>query len=381
MHIRVDPESGRVEEGQLFEYEALEAGQYFAGELTCTDEEAWELLQTLANLEEEAAVELRLGKATRRGYGKVTLWLEPWGDDKPPVWVQQPIAERVDEGADELTLTLLTDAVVTDAWGRFVTGFDETCRCGKDQPECRCRCEWLSDALGFDVRVVEGRDFAATHRLDGFNTQLRLPRWRDVALRAGSTARLKVLEEPKGGLLEALARIERKGIGQRRNEGYGRVAFDHPLHDDHEALSGTKVTIPGAIDLGIREKTEEKARMEFREDWDKALDDTSWDSCQKPAFAGLARWLEARRHEPIGKLIEKMEALGEPDELLIEQLGGAAERGDREIANPLTEEKGFKLVKKLLKRLQGKDEAHQPLGVRMLADRLAEAAERKEGGR
>jgi hypothetical protein len=121
--------------------------------------------------------------------------------------------------------------------------------------------------------------------------------------------------------------------------------------------------------------------MEFREDWDKALDDTSWDSCQKPAFAGLARWLEAHRHEPIDELLEKMDAVGEPDAQLIELLGGAAERGDREIANQLTDEDGFTEVKKLLKRLQGKDEAHQPLGVRMLADRLAEAAERKEGGR
>ncbi len=365
MHIRVDPQSGRVAEGQLFEYEALEAGQYFAGELTCADEEAWELLQTLASLEEEADVELRLGKATRRGYGKVTLWLEPW-DDENPVWIQQPLAERVDEGADELTLTLLTDAIVTDAWGRFVTGFDS---------------EWLSEALGFDVQVVEGRDFAATHLVDGFNTQLRLPHWRDVALAAGSTARLKVMEEPKGGLLEALARIEREGLGRRRNEGYGRVAFDHPLYDAQETLTGTRVTIPEAIDFAIWETTEESARMGFREDWRKALEDTSWDSCRDPAFAGLARWLDAHRHEPIDELLEKMSAVGEPDAQLIERLGGAEERGDREIANRLTDKDGFTEVEKLLRRLEEKEEAHWPLGVRMLADRLAEAAEREEGGR
>ena len=367
MHIRVDPESGRVEEGQLFEYEALEAGQYFAGELTCADEEAWDLLQTLTGLKEEADVDLRLGKATRRGYGKVTLWLEPWDDDKPPVWVQQPLAERVDEGADELTLTLLTDAVVTDAWGRFATGFDDG---------------WLSEALGFDVRVVEGRDFAATHLLDGFNTKLRLPRWRDVALRAGSTARLKVLEAPEEGLLEALARIERKGLGRRRNEGYGQVAFNHPVYGYGPGLSETAVAIPEDLELSSA-----KTVTEFEEWWRKTLNedergqDRHWHKCRGTGFLGLARWLDAHRHEPIDDLVEKMSAVGEPDAQLIELLGGAEERGDREIANRLTDKDGFTEVEKLLRRLEEKEEAHWPLGVRMLANRLAEVADREEGGR
>ncbi|MDY6876468.1 MAG: RAMP superfamily CRISPR-associated protein [Chloroflexota bacterium] len=379
MHIRVDPESGRVKEGQIFEYEALEAGQYFAGEMTCIDEDAWELLKTLTDLEEETSVSLRLGKATRRGYGKVTLWLQqPDEDNEPSIWIQQPLGERIEESKDSLTLTLLTDAVVTDAWGRFITGFDETCQCGKDESECQCKCEWLSDTLGFDVQVVKGCAFAATHLVDGFNTKLRLPRWRDVALTAGSTVQLKILDAPKDGLLDALAQIEQEGIGLRKNEGCGQVAFNHPIHTNCAGLTDTQIEIPSEVDLAMRGDTDEGAKAKFREDWAEYLEDQQWDQCKAIRFLGLARWLDAHRHEPIDVLLGKMDALGEPDELLIERIGGVEEHGDREIANPLADEKCFGLIKKMVNRLQEKNATHRPLGVRILADRLAEAASERE---
>ena len=367
MHIRVDPESGRVEEGQLFEYEALEAGQYFAGELTCTDEDTWELLQTLTGLEEKSSVPLRLGKATRRGYGKVTLWLQqPDEDDEPSIWVKRSLDERVEEEEKELTLTLLTDAIVTDDWGQFATGFED---------------EWMTRELKFKVAVMERRAFAATHLVDGFNTKLRLPRWRDVALAAGSTVQLRILEVPKEGLLDILARVEREGIGLRRNAGYGRVVFNHPVYGYGNGLSDTPVKIPPNLALITGGEPDESPEEVFQQKWERTLGGRDWSPCEKARFLGLARWLDTHRHESIDELLGKMGALGEPDELLIECIGGAEERGDRGIANPLTDEDGFKLIRKLLQKLRDKDEAHRPLGVRILADRLAEAASEKEGGR
>ena len=363
MHIRINPESGRVEERQLFDYEVLEAGQFFAGELVCTDEQAWDLLQDLTGLEEKTPVSLRLGKATHRGYGKATLWLETCDEGNPHIWIQRPIDERVDNGTKELTLTLLTDAIVTDTWGRFATGFED---------------EWLNRELGFPVKVLDGHDFAATHLVDGFNNKLRLPRWRDVALTAGSTVRLNILEVPKKDLLK---RIEREGIGLRKSEGYGRVAFNHPIYNiNNIGLTDAPVKIPPELALGTDTEPIESTRTKFQERWNESLDTQPWKQCEKARFLGLARWLDAHRRESIGELLEAIETLGEPDELLIERLGGAEERGDREIANPLTEEKGFTLVKKLLKQLQDKDEAHRPLGVRMLADRLVKAAGKEEVG-
>ena len=359
MHIRVAPQTGRVEEGQLFEYVALEEGQYFVGELVCADEDAWGLLKEFTGLEEQEPIPLRVGKGTRRGYGQMTLWLERL-DDEPPVWIQQSLEKRVNEDA-ELTLTLLTDAVVTDAWGRFVTGFEDG---------------WLSRELGFGVEVVDGRDFAATRIVDGFNTQLWLPRWRDVVLAAGSSVRLRVLERPKGGLLAALARIEQEGIGLRRNEGYGQVAFNHPVYANFTGLTSTSIPIPPAIEMAQRGEASPQA--EFRHDWKEHLADQPWERCQDDPFLALARWLDAHRHDDISRLLTEMEELGRPDTHLIERVGGEGEYGAREKPNRLVNTEGFRLVKALLERLQDEDRAHWPLGIRMLADRLAEVAGQKE---
>jgi CRISPR-associated protein Csx10 len=362
MHIRIDPETGRVEEGQLFEYAALESGQFFAGEIVCADEEAWDLLQTLADLKAGEPVSLRLGKATRRGYGKVTLWLEPMDGNSAYMWVQKPVAERVKEGREELTLTFLTDAVISDPWGRFVTGF---------------KSEWLTQELSFPVRVIEGRAFAATRLVDGFNTKVRLPRWRDIALAAGSTVRLRLLDLYTSELQDRLQEIERKGIGLRRNEGYGRVVFGHPLYDSDSGLSDVPIEIPAGLAEEARLEGARDKTQEFRESWKKALDKQTWSQCQDARFLGLARWLDARQHDAVEELLSTLETAGEPDELLIECVGGREERGDREIANPLTDEAGLKLVKRMLQRLRDEDAPAQQLGIRMVADRLAEAAGKK----
>lgn len=230
---------------------------------------------------------------------------------------------------------------------------------------------------------MKGRDFAATHLVDGFNTKLRLPRWRDVALMAGATVRLKIEKPPEKGLLGALAQIEHEGIGRRCNEGYGRVAFNHPIYGINIGLTDAPIKIPPELALGTDAEPIENTRTKFQEMWNKSLDAQPWKRCEKARFLGLARWLDAHRREGVGELLDAMETLGEPDELLIGRIGGKEERGGREIANPLTEDEGFKLVKKLLKRLQEEqeeNEVHWPLGIRMLADRLAKAAGEKEAG-
>ena len=377
MHIRIEPQTGRVEEGQLFDYVALEAGQYFIGELVCADEDAWELLQEFTGLAEGKPIKLRMGKGTRRGYGQVTLWLERSDEGKPSAWVKQPLEERLNEGVEKRTLTLLTDAVVADSWGRFVTGFEN---------------EWLKRELGFEVTVMEGRDFAATKVVDGFNTQLRLPRWRDVALAAGSSVRLQLAEPLTVELRKKLAEVEREGIGLRRNEGYGQVAFDHPVYKNCAGLTtGTQITIHDEVSQDAKPGT---TLTTFKRKWEKALAESEqnkekqWRQCRGTPFLALARWLDAHRHEDIAWLLVEMEELGTPDNSLIDLIRSQGkesdedEYGDREKASRLTGT-GFKLVKDLLKQLQEQegDRDDRSLGIRMLADRLADVAGQKEGGR
>jgi CRISPR-associated protein Csx10 len=365
MHVHVDPKMGRAAEGDLFEYVALEAGQLFAGELVCADGNAWDLLQDLTGLVEQQPVTLRLGKATRRGYGEMTLWLERMDEDDPSPWIQQAIRERVKEDESDLTLTLLSDAVVTDTWGRFATGFE---------------VGWLRDQLpGIPLEpkteAVEC-GFAGAKDVDGFNTKLRLPRWRDVALAAGSSARLRLAAPLDAEAIRRLEEIERDGIGLRRSEGFGQIAFNHPVYTG----DGSEVTIPDALRT---DEAKTETATPWRKQWEEALaaqPETEWDECRGEPFLALARWLDARRHEGVQWLLAEMQSLGEPNGVLVERLGGKEEYGDRGIAAPLAKKEGFALVERLLEQLRDHDPAHHLQGVHVLADRLAEVAGEKEKG-
>jgi CRISPR-associated protein Csx10 len=144
--------------------------------------------------------------------------------------------------------------------------------------------------------------------LDGFNTKIRLPRWRDVALAAGSTVRLRLLEPYTSELQDRLQEIEREGVGLRRNEGYGRVAFEHPLYDSDGGLGDARIEIPAGLAEEAHLEGAKDETQEFRESWKKTLDGQTWSQCRDARFLGLARWLDARQHDAVEELIETLKA-------------------------------------------------------------------------
>ena len=382
LHIQVDEETGRVKKGQLYGYTVLEAGQYFVGEILCSGEEAWQQLQDMTGIAEKTAMEWRLGKARRRGYGKVTAWLERL-DKQPHSWIQLPLAERVPDPSQRLSLTLLTDTIIANRWGQQATGFSE---------------DWLEEVLG--LGKVEIQDaFARSRVVDGFNSHLGLPRWRDTALVAGSVVWF-TLGEPPDDWAERMKKLERDGIGLRRNEGFGRVAFNHPVYDQRDKLTESNIPLDRAMRLGSRPRTDK-----FAKQWEETLDGLL------PAkvdgrFTVIARWLHTNSNTPPAQLIEhlgfrsvkqggnikcekiehpenrpKDKILGEPNEELIESIG-ESEYGARGKDNFFLgdgKEVTHKICEALLK-LSEKDKQYYRRGIEILADRIAALAGDKEGG-
>jgi CRISPR-associated protein Csx10 len=362
MHIRIDPEKGRVTEGDLFGYVALDAGQYFVGDIMCTNKAAWNQLQALAEIEPEQPLVLRLGKARHRGYGKVTVWFQIV-EDESDVWIRQPLEERVSEEKQELRLTLLTDTIITDPWGRYATGFEEN---------------WLSEILGQRVEIAGAAD--GTHAVDGFDAKLGLPRWRDISLAAGSTVRLKLTTSLD---MDRLHQLEQNGIGLRRNEGFGRVAFNHPVYSFCQGITSDvefpQVLHPTSIPAGDEQR--------FRGHWSDTLEAKPWSKkCQDERFRAVARWLHGNRHLSPEELRGQLTLLGEPSNEAIELMGGKEEYGKRHTLKPeadqLAKHPGVDLVNRMLTELEGFAEYRRfwSLGIRMLAEHVAAAVESDDKG-
>jgi CRISPR-associated protein Csx10 len=357
LHIQINPEQQRVATGDLFAYSALDAGQYFVGEMTFADDAAWQQFQHLAGLPRVGQpFELRLGKATRRGYGRVTARFED-GAGKEPVWIRVPLENRVTD-AQQLTLTLLTDAIISDAWGRYHLSFNAV---------------WLSRELKLPVDPDSLNVFASARQVDGFNAHLGLPRWRDTVLEAGSSVGVRLVNPP-ADWQRRLKEVERDGIGLRREEGFGRVVFNHPIYRSCEGITQSDLKLGSDLRLGTGEHLLRKEDR-FEKDWqDKLNKEKGWTQCQSEVFAAVARWLLAHRTE--SELSEKLPKLADSPSQELRDL--IADYGDRSKESKL-DRKGLELIGKLLGKLEelvGKYGAQcQARGVMMLADRVAANAE------
>lgn len=377
MHISVDPKTGRVRTGDLFGYVSLEPGQYFVGEITCTDKSVWDTLRSLTGIGGEGEVnELRMGKASRRGHGKVSLI---WRESDGLLWRGSSLTERVPSG-EQVVLTLLSDAIVTDPWGRFVPGFDAA---------------WLWRELelpeGVTVTVDKTaagaeRAFSAVRPVQSFNAKLGLPRPRDMALSAGSSVRLSFSGIDLADLQKRLAAVEQRGIGLRREEGFGRVAFNHPVYDKFANWQRK------ALDLsGIECETDAQGhdlarRSQFEQEWAEILDEKFDQKNRKkfahPPFEAAARLLHV---SPSGaEAADRLQAMGQSEQLLDERLEGRSKQNFyKEGDGKEGMEKIMKLLGSLKKLIDEQGVAPErewqiwQIGLEMLADRVAEPARRK----
>ncbi len=388
LHIRIDSERGRVAPGDLFGYMALEAGQYFVGDLLCQSAQDWQWLQSLTGIKDGEIITLRIGKASRRGYGAVSVQFECI-PDATDVWIGQTFDERVVRtgGTNEpLVLSLLTDAILPDQWGRNRMGFEQAVSHSDQKLKL---ATWLQSVLDMPIDVVTS--FSKVRPIDGFNMQLGLPRFRDTALVAGSTIVFK-LPDPPPDWAQRLEKLEWDGIGQRRHEGFGRVVVNHPVQFTAAMNSAVSYNDTRSSVLSHKLIDEQCAQS----DWKKELKENTQrisQHCRTPRFAALARWLYAQAHEPIEQIITILEndpdphhheppRFGKPDQVLIAALGGQDEYGTRHKDNFWYTQgnEGRTLVLQLLKSIRDKRQYQPaiPAAITLLAERVAEAASEEE---
>lgn len=368
MHIRVDPTTGRVQHGDLYGYVSLEAGQYFIGEVVCADGTAWQALQEMAALPVLGnPFPLYLGKATRRGHGRVTVLLGNPQDLGPAdPWRVLPLGERVpdDPLPEELVMTLLSDAILPDVWMRGRIGFSE---------------QWLGDLLGAPIEIQHA--FARSRPVDGFFGHLGLPRFRDIALVAGSAVGIHFPAGPPPDLLAILARLEEEGIGLRRAEGYGQVVFNHPLYDQRGALAENLLDWPQALQPPSQDEPIPMLVERFQKEWERVLDEVGPGVWKKERFEAIARLLRHGAGGTVTTLRERLQDdhFGQPRRLLGDNLGGP-----RKEKKSVRETKpGRKKIGDLLEKLEHHEFLREHadlapqlrrLGIEMLADRVAQGA-------
>lgn len=403
-HIQMNRANERVKTGDLFEYITLEAGQWFVGEIEAANQDCWNLLRAWTDWTDAQEFVVRVGKASQRGYGALKLKLEEMDAADAADWTALDLKTRVaaipETDSVKLSLYLLTDAIITDTWERVYAGFD---------------ARWIATLLGVaskEIHLLE--NVASVKSVDSFNSTRRMPRWRDEAITAGSAAGFTITKEGVDAIFDAwrkranhspnendsrldallwrLGEIERAGIGLRTNEGFGRVAFNHPFAPPYEAsfkkrpeLGDVFIRLGDWVDTfvphpGIHSLQELQA---FRERWQTFLDDSQasdkrWRNV-KAEFESVARLLFSSASQSDAEVTRRMGLLGKPEYLWAEDHDGSkgALKSMARSKEGKLDTKGLELVDALLKELkaQAKDDLGKwRVGMNDLAARIGVAA-------
>ncbi|NJL54081.1 hypothetical protein HC928_02195 [bacterium] len=243
IHTQRERRKGRAteQEGAVYRYDALAPQQRFAGAIICNDREDASWLHDLL----KEAQELQLGGARTAGYGRTRL--DGMGLFEQP-WQEAP--SHFSPG-DPLIVTLLSDAILRNAQGEIAPDSDT-----------------LQVALATALQVPPAQvgqvrqAFLGQTMVGGFNRKWGLPLPQMAALAMGSVL---VLE---GHHLSSqnVENLIRWGIGERREEGFGRVGvniFSTSTYTTQAKAKPAQLSSNPAF-LGTRELPEHIARRELQ---------------------------------------------------------------------------------------------------------------------
>lgn len=179
-------------------------------------------------------------------------------------------------------------------------------------------------------------------------------------------------------LQERLRHIEQEGIGLRRHEGFGCVAFNHPIYDGGMRIVDAGIEVPESLRLASASTAGSAAALhsefDFIRTWLRDLRDES--EFEKRLFhedkwEAVARWLWNAADQPIATLQASLKRFGDPKVLTDVW---------REPKDHFTGKAGQAMahLDAWLQRAAGLSEPLRRMAVQLLADHVAAAVVRKE---
>jgi len=211
IHNFRDRKKGRStdNQGELFRYEALDAGQKFQSVILCEDGDVITIQMLLVT-----EPNIWLGGSQSAGYGHTKIidlkTLNHWDE------IGIPAEDR--ENEKNLSITLLSDTLLRN-------------ECGQPVADPMLIKQSVEEVLNISL-PEPSNIFAASTLIGGFNRKWGLPLPQVPALAAGSVMVFEGIEmnEPQ------IKQLEAYGIGERREDGFGRVAVNW-LQDEEFTVS------------------------------------------------------------------------------------------------------------------------------------------------
>ena len=210
-HHQREKLAGRSKDGSLYNYEAMNAEQLFTGQIKGSKADLEKFLEVFGN-----SLEGGLGASRNTQYGRVKIYFDHCEEDNPEVETQ-PL------------LSLVCDSPVILVNEQ---GFPDV-SAGN-----------LQRVLGAKIGELEIKQtFARTDEVDTFVSKWQAKKPLELCLVPGTVLQIK-LKGPDSETWERLKGVLANGIGERRGEGFGRIAImsftDDPTPDQLTIQPTTK---------------------------------------------------------------------------------------------------------------------------------------------
>jgi len=225
-HQRTDQLVGKSESGEIFNYESLNPDQSFEAVLVGTEEN----LDKLITLVGKNSFEGRLGRSKNTQYGQVVINFDQ---------INFNDYEIIDHSIDlhEFTITFLSHTILLNDSGQSQVGediFKKYLIHQLDQKGITIK----------DAQVKIENCFIRGEYIENYVSVWKSRKPAMSAFRLGSCFHIRIedqLWKSKCDVIKAiLMDLQNRGIGVRRNEGFGRIAINWQKDEDIENLTDWK---------------------------------------------------------------------------------------------------------------------------------------------
>lgn len=238
VHTFRDRIKGRATEeiGAVFQYDALEEGQAFRGWVLVDHDADVDLLSALLKQVQP------LGGSSNSGYGRVSVELGDPVDVSRSPWREVPESPEAITAGETFIVTLLSDVLVRDPkTGSYTWDI---------QPALQKALGNVAIEYVGSSDVDEQRSVWRMEEVGGFNRAWGLPLPQAQAIAAGSVF---VFRATQPITQDAIAAVEWRGIGERRTEGFGRLAFGWQQEPQLGVVDAPKTvkSVPNAYQIPV----------------------------------------------------------------------------------------------------------------------------------
>lgn len=210
-HHARDREKGVSKEGIIFNYESIDQGQSF-GFIIFGEE--FDLKKFKETFQDGIYY---LGRSKNNQYGKVKLEFNN---------ISIPSLKKQNLKPGELVITFLTDTIIYNGFGFSIADVSE-----------------LENILGCEIK----KSFISTGDYESYISKWKMRTPSEISFTAGSTFLIEVKDEQK---LNYLKELQKKGLGERTEEGFGRFIIyendveEYSIKDKRKEPAKPKTTIP-----------------------------------------------------------------------------------------------------------------------------------------